>query len=142
MGKDRTITYEFNIDEFGAGEFSEKDEQKLWEKKMEGQQKQNELIEKMSNLVVKEIQSDHSITIVDAFKRVINKTPDIARLAKQVEADLIKQTVKKMSAGEILNHLVNEKMKDRLNISYSEAFSEVQIENPEFTYVYAKEIET
>ncbi len=131
MGKDRSISIEFSEDEISK-----------WEKKMQGQQEENELIEKLANLTKNEMMADRTLTLDGAVIRVINKTPEIQRMMKGVETRIIGQTVKKMDAGTILTHLVNKKIQGDNNISFREAFTEVQTENPELAMVYVNDIRT
>lgn len=67
----------------------------------------------------------------------------MAELPKAVEFKEVATRDKDMSAGsasEKLDHLVQKKMEDNKELSYTAAFAEVQRENPELTTEYAAEM--
>lgn len=128
MGKDKYVSIEFN-----------EDEEAKWEKNMDRKQKENELIDKLASLTKKEMRANRSLTIDEAIIKVINKTPEIKRMIKDMEDQVIDGAVRKMDVGDMLNHYINKKMQSN-NISFREALQEVQIENPELAKAYVSNI--
>jgi hypothetical protein len=121
-------------------DFSEKDEVRKWKSNMQGKQEENELIEKLADLTKNEMLADSSLTISNAMTRVIKKTPAIQALMNRMKGRMIEEAVKKMDIGEFLTDLINQKMEGNKDMSFSEAFNEVQIENPEFARKHFEEI--
>lgn len=121
-------------------EFSEEDEVAKWEKYIEKQREENELIAQIVKLTVKEIQSGNTLILNEALVKVTAKNPKILRMIKNIKTEQIKQKIVKLGAGGILDILVNNKIESNTDLSYSEAFNEVQIEYPEIALEYANEI--
>jgi hypothetical protein len=109
-------------------------------KEIEKIQKEDELINRIAELVANELQADKKLSYLDAFDNVVNKNPEISKKLEEVETELIKKRVKQGGLAGLLDALTKNKMGDNKDISFSEAFTEVQIEYLYLAERYAKQI--
>jgi hypothetical protein len=100
---------------------------------------EQELLNKIADQVIEEMQNDRKLSSEEAIKRVLSKNPDIQKLLEEVENNLIREKITQGDIDDLLKILANDRMKNNTNLSFSEAFGEIQIEFPTLVRVYAKE---
>jgi len=110
------------------------------QKEIEKIQKEEELIKEIAELVMQEIQTDRTLPYDEAFKKVMNKNPNILRRLEEIETEMIKKKMIKGGIEGLLDMLTKNKMENNKDLSFSMAFSEVQMENPKLTAEYVAKI--
>ena len=117
-------------------EFSEDSGLSGIKREIENIQKEEELIKEIAELTVREMQTDRTLPYDEAFKKIINRNPDILRKLEEMETELIRKKIMQGGIEGLLDILTKNKMENNKDLSFSMAFSEVQIENPELTAEY------
>jgi len=121
-------------------EFNEKDEWVKWESKMQRQRTENELIEQIAALASDALQKDKTLNYGQAFKKVINENPKILKGLEDIESYQKVKNVLKIGRDELLDILIKIKRGETPDISFSQAFSEVQVQYPGLIRDYIEDI--
>ncbi len=121
-------------------EFTEKEEIAKWESKMQRLRTEHELVEQIADLVSDVLQKDKTLTYGKAFKKVIDENPKILKGLEEIESYQMRKKILSMGLDEMLEMLTKLKNEEKKDISYSQAFSEVQVQYPGLIQEYIGEI--
>ncbi len=91
----------------------------------------------MKNMIMNQLETAYQISSVSFAE---NQETPLDALKRTLRGNSIKADSLPETAGERLNSLVKKKMNDNNGMSFSEAFSAVQLENIELANEYAREI--
>ncbi len=100
---------------------------------------EEQFIEYVANLIIQEMKTAKSLPYDEAFIKVVNKNPDILKRFEDLETELIRKKITNGGVGGLLDILTNNKAKNE-NMSFSQAFTAIQIEYPELAWSYLKEM--
>lgn len=100
---------------------------------------EDQFIKDISDLIIQEMKKDKALSYDEAFKVTVNKNPDIRKRFEDIEAEIMRKKIMDGGVEGLLDILTSNKVKNE-NMSFSRAFTEVQIEYPELAVEYAEKI--
>jgi hypothetical protein len=102
-------------------------------------QKEEELIKKIARLTSDKMQKDRTLTFEKAFQIVVHENSDVLKGLQDIESHVIQQKIIQGGVETLLSILTNNKTKNE-DISFSQAFTEVQLEFPQLAWEYASSL--
>jgi hypothetical protein len=103
-------------------------------------QKEDNLVNELAELIIKKMQTDRSLPYDKAFIAVINENPGMSRRLEEIEIELMRKKIMQGGVEGLLDILTKNKVENNRDLSFSQAFTEVQLEYPEIALEYAAKI--
>ncbi len=104
------------------------------------QDAEDTVIVAIATLASNEMSKDKSLTLANAFRKVINENLDFSESSDKGTSYQKLREFLAMKPGDALNYLIHLRRGEFPDMSFSEAFSEVQTEYPGIALEYAEEL--